>query len=143
MAPVVRGRKGHYRELFDQIQKQGFIRARIDGDFRELEDGMQIDRYKTHNIDVVVDRFVISQKSRNRITKSVEMALEMADGTVIIGVIEEDEKGNRQVKNHLFLRNCSIRIQVLLMKIRLQTCFHLTRRLAHVRIVMVLATLTM
>ena len=102
MAPVVRGRKGHYRELFDQIQKQGFIRARIDGEFRELEDGMQIDRYKTHNIDVVVDRFVISQNSRNRIAKSVEMALEMADGTVIIGVIEEDEKGNRSVKDHLF-----------------------------------------
>jgi len=102
LAPVVRGRKGHYRELFDQIQKQGFIRARVDSEFVELEEGMQIDRYKTHNIDVVVDRFVISQNSRNRIAKSVEMALEMADGTVIIGVIEEDDKGNRSVKDHLF-----------------------------------------
>ena len=102
LAPVVRGRKGHYRELFEQIQKQGFIRARVDGEFLELEEGMQIDRYKTHNIDVVVDRFVISPNSRNRIAQSVEMALEMADGTVIIGVIEEDEKGNRNVTDHLF-----------------------------------------
>ena len=102
LAPVVRGRKGHYRELFDQIQKQGFIRARVDGEFVELEEGMQIDRYKTHNIDVVVDRFVISENSRNRIAQSVQMALEMADGTVIIGVIKEDEKGNRKVTDHLF-----------------------------------------
>ncbi len=102
MAPVVRGRKGHYRELFEQIQKQGFIRVRIDGEFQELEAGMQVDRYKTHNIDVVTDRFVITPNSRNRISKSVEMALEMGDGTVIIGVIEEGEGGNRNITDHLF-----------------------------------------
>lgn len=102
LAPVVRGRKGHYRELFDQIQKQGFIRARIDGEFQELEEGMQIDRYKTHNIDVVVDRFIISQNSRKRISQSVQLALEMADGTVIIAVIEENKKGEQKVTDHLF-----------------------------------------
>ncbi|MEX0686456.1 MAG: excinuclease ABC subunit UvrA [Balneolales bacterium] len=84
LAPVVRGRKGHYRELFEQTLKQGFIRVRVDGVFQEIEKNMQIDRYKTHDIEVVIDRFIISEKSRGRITQSVEMALEMADGTVIL-----------------------------------------------------------
>ncbi|MCH8496208.1 MAG: excinuclease ABC subunit UvrA, partial [Balneolales bacterium] len=86
LAPVVRGRKGHYRELFDQTMKQGFIRVRVNGEYLELEKGLQVDRYKTHNIEVVVDRFVISDNSRNRIEKSVHTALEMADGTVIIHI---------------------------------------------------------
>jgi excinuclease ABC subunit A len=86
MAPVVRGRKGHYRELFDQTLKQGYIRVRVDGEFQELESGMKLDRYKTHNIDVVIDRFVVSENSRTRITQSVYTALEMADGNVILHV---------------------------------------------------------
>lgn len=89
LAPVVRGRKGHYRELFDQTLKQGFIRVRIDGEYAELEKGMQVDRYKTHDIEVVVDRFVISENSRNRISQSVYTALEMADGTVIISMPDD------------------------------------------------------
>lgn len=98
LAPVVRGRKGHYRELFEQIQKQGFIRARVDNEFLEIEKGMQLDRYKTHNIEVVVDRFVISEKSHSRIAQSVQMALEMADGTVIICV----QNANKSYQDHLF-----------------------------------------
>lgn len=86
LAPVVRGRKGHYRELFEQTLKQGFVRVRIDGEFREIEKNMMADRYKTHNIEVVVDRFIITEKSRGRIAQSVEMALDMADGTVILSV---------------------------------------------------------
>lgn len=90
LAPVVRGRKGHYRELFDQVLKQGFIRARVNGNYEEIEPGFQVDRYKTHNIEVVVDRFVISENSRARISKSVQTALEMADGNVILDVEQED-----------------------------------------------------
>ena len=86
MAPVVRGRKGHYRELFEQMQKQGFVRARVDGEMIDLEGEVKLDRYKTHNIEVVVDRFVISPKSEKRISESVHMALEMADGNLILGV---------------------------------------------------------
>lgn len=93
LAPVVRGRKGHYRELFEQTLKQGFIRVRVDGTFREIEEGMQVDRYKTHNIEVVIDRFVISENSRNRIAESVRMALEMADGSVVL--CTEEEEGSR------------------------------------------------
>lgn len=91
LAPLVRGRKGHYRELFEQTMKQGFIRVRVDGEFLELEKNLQIDRYKTHNIEVVVDRFVINENSRSRIAQSVQMALEMADGNVILAI---QEKGN-------------------------------------------------
>ena len=86
LAPVVRGRKGHYRELFEQTLKQGFIRARVNGSYLELEKGLQVDRYKTHNIEIVIDRFVVSENSRSRIEKSVQMALEMADGTVILHI---------------------------------------------------------
>lgn len=86
LAPVVRGRKGHYRELFEQTLKQGFIRVRVDGEFRELEQGMMADRYKTHDIDVVIDRFVINENSRSRISQSVQTALEMADGNVILHI---------------------------------------------------------
>ena len=91
LAPVVRGRKGHYRELFDQTMKQGFIRVRIDGEFRELEKDMQTDRYKTHDIEVVVDRFVVSENSRNRIEQSIQVALDMADGNLILAVEDGDK----------------------------------------------------
>lgn len=89
-APVVRGRKGHYRELFEQMQKQGFIKARVDGELIDLEGEVKLDRYKTHNIDIVVDRFVISSKSEKRISDSVRLALEMADGNLILGIQKED-----------------------------------------------------
>ncbi len=102
LAPVVRGRKGHYRELFERTHKQGFIRVRVDGEFRELEPGMQLDRYKTHNIEVVVDRFVISENSRNRITTSVQTALEMADGNLIICSEEDGIYRDRLFSQHLF-----------------------------------------
>jgi len=93
LAPVVRGRKGHYRELFEQTLKQGFIRVRVNGEYAELESGMKVDRYKTHNIDVVIDRFVISESSRSRIAQSVQTALEMADGNVILNIPEGKDGG--------------------------------------------------
>ncbi|MEX1063427.1 MAG: excinuclease ABC subunit UvrA [Balneolaceae bacterium] len=96
LAPVIRGRKGHYRELFDQMQKQGFVKARVDGKLTDLEEGMKLDRYKTHNIEVVVDRFVISEKSRQRISESIRLALEMADGNLILGI--PDDEGHLEEK---------------------------------------------
>jgi excinuclease ABC subunit A len=92
LAPVVRGRKGHYRELFEQTLRQGFIRARVNGEFVEIEPGLQLDRYKTHMIEIVVDRFVINENSRSRIAQSVQLALEMADGTVVLA-FEQPEGG--------------------------------------------------
>lgn len=102
LAPVVRGRKGHYRELFEQMQKQGFIRARVDGEFIDLEGEIKLDRYKTHNIEVVVDRFVISAKSEKRITESIHLALEMADGNLILA-LQEGPGG--ELQDRVFSKN--------------------------------------
>lgn len=103
LAPVVRGRKGHYRELFEQMQKQGFVKARVDGEMVDLEGEIKLDRYKTHNIEVVVDRFVISPNSEKRISESVHMALEMADGNLILGIQEKEGQLKDQVySKHLY-----------------------------------------
>jgi len=102
MAPVVRGRKGHYRELFEQMQKQGFVKARVDGELIDLEGEIKLDRYKTHNIEVVVDRFVISPNSEKRISESVHMALEMADGNLILGIQEDGEIRDRVFSKNLY-----------------------------------------
>ncbi|MEX0769533.1 MAG: excinuclease ABC subunit UvrA [Balneolaceae bacterium] len=101
LAPVVRGRKGHYRELFEQIQKQGFVKVRVDGELIDLEEGLKVDRYKTHNIEVVVDRFIISEKSKNRISESVRLALEMADGNLILAIQNE----NGEMKDKVYSMN--------------------------------------
>ncbi|MEP1151754.1 MAG: excinuclease ABC subunit UvrA [Balneola sp.] len=102
LAPVVRGRKGHYRELFEQTIKQGFLTARVDGELVELEEGMKLDRYKTHNIEVVVDRFVISPKSEKRISESIRLALEMADGNVILATKNGDKFDDKLFSQKLF-----------------------------------------
>lgn len=82
LAPMVKGRKGHYRELFDQFRRQGFLRVRVDGEIREITEGMQLARYKVHTIDLVIDRCTIDAESRRRITESVEAALHMGEAGV-------------------------------------------------------------
>ncbi len=91
LAPVVKGRKGHYRELFEEIVKDGFIRVRLDGVVKEISKGMQADRYKVHNIEIVVDRIVVKKEARSRIADSVEVALRFGGGIVIVNV---DRSGN-------------------------------------------------
>jgi len=76
LAPVVKGRKGHYRELFDQIRKQGFLKVRIDGEIREITLGLQLDRYKIHDIEIVIDQLVVNNESRKRLIQSVNLAME-------------------------------------------------------------------
>lgn len=102
LAPVVRGRKGHYRELFEQMQKQGYIKARVDGELIDLEGEIKLDRYKTHNIEVVVDRFVISPKSEKRISESVHLALDMADGNLILGIQQDSKIHDRVFSKNLY-----------------------------------------
>ena len=103
LAPVVRGRKGHYRELFEQMARQGFQRVRIDGEIVEIEDGMKVDRYKTHDIEVVVDRIVVKGGIRPRVAQSVEAALGMGGGTLIASVVGGPvESGDRLFSRHLF-----------------------------------------
>ena len=84
LAPVVRGRKGEFTKLLDEFQKQGFVRARVDGDTIELSDDLQIDRKKKHNVELIVDRLVIKDDIRSRLTESVETALRNANNIVIL-----------------------------------------------------------
>ena len=84
LAPLVRGRKGHYRELFERIRQQGFLRVRVDGNIRELAFGMQLDRYKVHDIEVVVDRFPIRKGIESRLKKSLETAMKQGKGVVMV-----------------------------------------------------------
>jgi excinuclease ABC subunit A len=92
LAPVVKGRKGHYRELFQQIRKMGFTKARVDGVILEIDARMQVDRYKTHDIEIVVDRIVVSEKDKYRITQSVKTALKHGNGIMMV----RDTDGNIQ-----------------------------------------------
>lgn len=84
LAPIVRGRKGEYRKEFKDLLKKGFIRARVDGELVEIEEGMSLDRYFEHTIEVVVDRLAVKKKERGRISEAVDSALNMAEGVVTI-----------------------------------------------------------
>ncbi|MEK6755451.1 MAG: excinuclease ABC subunit UvrA [Bacteroidota bacterium] len=91
LAPVVKGRKGHYRELFEQILKDGFVRVRVDGVTKEITDGMKVDRYKIHNIEIVVDRIALKREARSRVAESVEVALRYGNGALIVNDGEKDQ----------------------------------------------------
>ncbi|MFR9578379.1 MAG: excinuclease ABC subunit UvrA [Rikenellaceae bacterium] len=82
LSPIVRGRKGHYRELFETLRKRGYIYARIDGEMVEFTAGMRLDRYKTHDIELVVDRLLVREEDRDRILKSLHEAMSQGDGTM-------------------------------------------------------------
>lgn len=90
LAPLVRGRKGHYRELFDQVRKQGYAKVRIDGEIEDLKPGMQVDRYKIHDIEVVVDRIKVTAERRDRIGESLQTTLRIGNGLLMI---MENESG--------------------------------------------------
>lgn len=75
LAPVVKGRKGHYRDLFEQIRKQGFLKIRIDGEIREITHGLQLDRYKIHDIEIVIDHILVKEESGKRLAQSVMLAM--------------------------------------------------------------------
>ena len=84
LAPKIKGRKGHYRELFEQIQKNGFNKVRVDGKLQDIEKGMRLDRYKIHDIEVVVDRLVIGQTEPSRIYNSVVASMKMGDSSMLV-----------------------------------------------------------
>lgn len=89
LAPVVRSRKGHYRELFDQIRKQGFSKVRIDGVLTELQPGLQVDRFKIHDIEVLIDRLVVDPAKSERLQYSVQTALKMGQDALFILLPEQ------------------------------------------------------
>ena len=84
LAPLVKGRKGHYRELFEQIRKQGYTKVRLDGEVKEIVAKMQADRYKIHDIEVLIDRIEVRKPDRVRVAESVKSALKMGKGTMVL-----------------------------------------------------------
>ncbi len=84
LSPVVKGRKGHYRELFEQLLKQGFTKARVDGEILELNSKIKIDRYKTHDIEIVVDRLEADESSRQRLSQSMNIAMKQGKGSLMV-----------------------------------------------------------
>ena len=84
LSPLVRNRKGHYRELFESMRKKGYMNIRVDGTIEELTRGMKVDRYKNHNIELVIDKMLVEDVSHERLTKSVEAAMKQGDGLIML-----------------------------------------------------------
>ena len=92
LAPLIRGQKGEYRDLFVDLLKQGFVRARVDGRVVRLSDDLRLDRQMRHNIEVVIDRLVAGPKVRPRLAEAVELALRLGEGNLVVAM-EEEERG--------------------------------------------------
>ncbi|MDE1207236.1 excinuclease ABC subunit UvrA [Tenacibaculum larymnensis] len=106
LAPLIKSRKGHYRELFEQISKQGFVRVRVDGEIREIEKGMKLDRYKTHDIEVVIDRLVVNNTAEKRLEETIKTALYTGDN--ILMVIDVDDEKPRYFSRELMCPSTGI-----------------------------------
>ncbi|SFS29858.1 Excinuclease ABC subunit A [Porphyromonadaceae bacterium NLAE-zl-C104] len=91
LAPVVRNRKGHYKELFEQILKKGYLNVRVDGEIREIMPGMRVDRYKNHNIEILIDKLVVSNKFADKLQSSVRTAMKQGSGLILIQDVEAGE----------------------------------------------------
>ncbi len=89
LAPLIRGRKGHYRELFEDIRKKGYLKARIDGEIKDLVPKMQVDRYKIHDIEVVIDRLPVTDDMRVRLAQSVQKALQVGKDLMFLQVNDD------------------------------------------------------
>ena len=99
LAPLVRGRKGHYKELFEQMMRKGYLNIRIDGEMCEMSHGMKVERYKTHTIEVVVDKMAVDAKDTERLKKSLSVAMSLGDGLVMI--MEHPSETVRYYSRHL------------------------------------------
>ena len=91
LAPLVRNRKGHYKELFEQISKKGYLTVRVDGEIREIIPGMRLDRYKMHSIEVLIDKLVVSNKFENNLKMSLRTAMKQGDGLILIQDVESGD----------------------------------------------------
>src|ERR1700712_73901 len=91
LAPLVRGRKGHYRELFEEVRKKGFLKVRVDGEIKDLTAKMQVDRYKIHDIELVIDRLAVTDDMRVRLSQSVQKALQTGKELIFVLVNDTDE----------------------------------------------------
>ncbi len=94
LAPVVKNRKGHYKELFEQFRKKGFIGARVDGEMREITFGMKLDRYKNHSVEIVIDKLKVAAKDEARLKESVNVAFKQGDGQLLVLDADDDKIGH-------------------------------------------------
>ncbi len=99
LAPVVRGRKGHYKDLFENIRKKGYLHVRVDGEVREITFGMKVDRYKIHDIEIVIDRLLIEGKDRLRLKQSMEKAMQQGNGIIMLAAASPSPSTGGDVKN--------------------------------------------
>ncbi|MDD4922150.1 MAG: excinuclease ABC subunit UvrA, partial [Bacteroidales bacterium] len=99
LAPVVRTRKGHYKELFESLRRKGFLNVRVDGTLKEISHGMKLDRYKNHDIEVVIDKLLISEKELKRIKQSLQIGMRIGDGIVMI--LDKDGENMRYFSRRL------------------------------------------
>jgi excinuclease ABC subunit A len=102
LSPLVVGRKGHYRELFEDLMKRGFVRVRVDGETEEMKKGMKLSRYEVHDIELVVDRFVISPDGKERLKTAIELAIKLSDSKS--SMICEVQEGNNK-RDYFFNKN--------------------------------------
>jgi len=91
LAPLVRNRKGHYKELFEQVSKKGYLTVRVDGEIREIIPGMRLDRYKMHSIEVLIDKLAVSNKFENNLKASLRTAMKQGDGLILIQDVESGD----------------------------------------------------
>jgi excinuclease ABC subunit A len=99
LAPIVKGRKGHYKELFEQLRRKGFLNVRVNNEIKELTPGMKLDRYKTHFIELVVDKFKVGDTSDKRLNDSILMSLDQGDGVMM--VLDSEKNEPRYFSRHL------------------------------------------
>ena len=107
LAPIVRGRKGEYTQVFEDLARRGFVRARVDGEVKELSEKIRLDRYFQHDIDVIVDRLVLKEGIESRLTDSIETALKLAEGTAAIDLVD-DKAEDIMFSQHFACQNCGL-----------------------------------
>src|SRR5208283_3179766 len=112
LAPMIRGRKGEYKKLFEDIQRQGYVRIRVNGEIHDLTDDIKLDKYKKHNIDVVVDRLMAKNDMRKRLADSVETALHLGNGIAYINLPDEKNK-DLVFSEHFACVDCGISFEEL------------------------------
>ena len=99
LAPLVNSRKGHYKELFEQVRRKGYLNVRVDGEMKEIVHGMKLDRYKNHTIEVVIDKLVISEGNQQRVQASIRTAMKQGNGTIVI--LRKKDNKLRHFSRHL------------------------------------------
>ncbi|MFH0842352.1 MAG: excinuclease ABC subunit UvrA [Bacteroidota bacterium] len=106
LAPLVKGRKGHYKELFEQLRRKGFLNVRVNNEIREMQPGMKLDRYKTHFIELVIDKFKVGDITDKRLTDSIGMSLDQGEGVMM--VLESGSSDPRYFSRHLMCPSTGI-----------------------------------